>query len=142
MTENDPQNGNKGFLQKVLDKFKSTSKEVADKVEDTIDDMKESEFGEKVSNAANAVSDKAKDMIQDVKDSEFADKLDDMKDAVVDKARDLGGDVTNFCADKMKKVIGKINFDETLSSLRERQEKTGRDMSGLINFVEKLQNIK
>lgn len=142
MTDNDPKSENKGFFQKVLDKFKSTSKEVADKVEDTIDDVKDSEFGVKVSNAAKTVGDKAKDMLQDVKDSEFADKVGDMKEAVVDKARSVSSDVTNFCSDKIKKTLGKINFDDTLDSLRERQEKTGRDMSGLINFVEKLQNIK
>ena len=142
MTENEPQPEKKGFFQRIFDKFKSTSKEVADKVEDTVEDVKNSEFGEKVSDAAKNVSDKAKDMVEDLKESEFVDKVGDMKDAVVDKVKSVSGDVSNFCSAKFKKLLGKIDFEKTLTSLRQKQETSGKDMSALINFVEKLQNIK
>ena len=78
MAENEPQPEKKGFLQNVLDKFKTASKEVADKVEDTVEDVKNSEFAGKVSETAKSVSDKAKDMVEDVKNSEFADKVGDV----------------------------------------------------------------
>ena len=107
-----------------------------------IQDVKESEFVDKVGDMKDAVVDKAKDMINDVKESEFADKVGDVKDVVVDKVKSVSSDVSNFCSDKFKKVIGKIDFENTLNSLREKQEKSGKDMSSLINFVEKLQNIK
>lgn len=142
MTENEPQPEKKGFFQRILDKFKSASSEVVDKVEDTVEDVKNSEFAGKVADAAKSVGDKAKDMINDVKESEFADKVGDVKDVVVDKVKSVSSDVSNFCSDKFKKAIGKIDFENTLNSLREKQEKSGRDMSSLINFVEKLQNIK
>lgn len=143
MTEtNEPKPEKKGFLQRMMDKFKSTSKEVSGKVEDTISDVKNSEFGEKVSEMAKNVGEKAQDIVQDVKDSQFVDKVGDIKDTVVDKAKTMSSEVTNFCSDKVKNVIGKIDFDNTLNTLKEKQEKTGRDMSKLINFVEKLQNIK
>ena len=143
MTEtNDPKPEKKGFLQKLMDKFKSTSKEVSEKVEDTISDVKNSEFGEKVSEMAKNVGEKAQDIVQDVKDSQFVDKVGDIKDTVVDKAKSMSSEVSNFCSDKVKNVIGKIDFENTLNNLKEKQEKSGRDMSTLINFVEKLQNIK
>lgn len=77
MTENDPQSGQNGTLQQIFDKFKNTSKEVADKVEDTVEEVRNSEFGEKVATTAKAVGEKAKEMMQDVKESEFADKVGD-----------------------------------------------------------------
>lgn len=142
MAENEPQPEKKGFLQNVLDKFKTASKEVADKVEDTVEDVKNSEFAGKVSETAKSVSDKAKDMVEDVKNSEFADKVGDVKDAVVDKMRSFSTSTAKFCSDKFKKVIGKIDFDDTLNTLKEKQETSGKDLSKVINFVEKLQNIK
>ena len=142
MAENEPQPENKGLFQKVLDKFKTTSKEVADKVGDTVEDVKNSEFAGKVTDAAKSVSDKAKDIAEDVKNSEFADKVGDVKDAVVDKVRTISTSTAKFCSDKIKKVIGKIDFDDTLDKLKEKQASSGKDLSKVINFVEKLQNIK
>lgn len=146
MTENESQPEKKGFFKRLCQRFKnvfkSTSEKVADKVEDTVDDVKNSEFGEKVSDVAKNVSDKAKDMMEDLKESEFADKVGDIKDAVVDKVKSVSADVSKFCSEKIKKAISKIDFEKTLSSLRQKQETSGRDMSALINFVEKLQNIK
>ena len=120
MTENDPQPKEKGVFQRILDKFKTTSKEVADKVEDTVEDVKNSEFGEKVANTAKAVGEKAKDMIQDVKESEFADKMAEKAHQVGEKAKDMiqdvkesefadkVGDVAGNIADKAKEVGGKL----------------------------------
>ena len=142
MAETEPQPEKKGFFQRVLDKFKTASKEVADKVEDTVEDVKNSEFAGKVSETAKNVSDKAKDIVEDVKNSEFADKVGDVKDAVVDKVRTFSTSTSKFCSDKIKKMISKIDFDDTLNTLKEKQESSGKDLSKVINFVEKLQNIK
>lgn len=119
MIENDPQS-QKGFFQRILDKFKTTSKEVADKVEDTVEDVKNSEFAGKVADTAKAVGEKAKDMIQDVKESEFVDKVGDAAGNIAAKAKDIiqdvkesefvdkVGDVAGNIADKAKEVGGKI----------------------------------
>ncbi len=88
MAENyDSKPEEKGFFQKILDKFKSTSKEVAEKVEDTVEDVKNSNFGEKVADVAENVREKAKDMAEDLKESQFADKVGD----VADKAKGMSG---------------------------------------------------
>ena len=139
---NDSQPEKKGLFDRILDKFKSTTKEVAEKVENTVEDVKNSEFGDKVADTAHQVGEKAKDVIEDIKESQFAEKVTDAAGNVVDKAKELGGNVADFCAGKIKKAIGKIDFEGTLSKLREKQETSGKDLSGLINFVEKLQTIK
>ena len=133
MVENDPQPGNKGFFQRILDKFKSTSKEVADKVEDTVEDVKNSEFAGKVADTAKTVGEKAKDVIQDVKESEFVDKVGDAAGNIAAKAKDMiqdvkesefvdkVGDVAGNIADKAKemgsKIAGKLGKLAGLSTL-------------------------
>ena len=133
MNETTPEK--EGFFLKVKNFFKKSSKNVADKVDDMIDDVKESEYGEKVSqmaknvgekardviedvkdskfaekvsDAAQAVGDKAKDIIEDVKDSKFAEKVGDAKDVVVEKAKEFGGEVSDFYNRKVKGLLGKI----------------------------------
>lgn len=141
-TNNDSNPEKTGFLSSILNKFKKATKEVSEKVEDTVEKAKDSEMGEKISDAAENFGEKAKDVINNIKDSEIVDKISDAKDAFVEKTKSMGGDVANFCSSKVKNAIGKIDFDKTLSSLKEKQESSGKDLSSLINFVEKLQNIK
>ncbi|MCR4964171.1 MAG: hypothetical protein K6A41_00780 [Bacteroidales bacterium] len=109
MAENyDSNNEQKGFFQKFLDLFKTKSKVVADKVEDTVQDVKNSEFGAKVANAAENVRDKAKDVVEDVKNSEFAGKVADVAENVRDKAKDVVEDIKDSkFADKVEDVADK-----------------------------------
>lgn len=81
---NNPQPEKKGFLQRVLDKFKSTSKEVSEKVEDTISDVKNSEFVEKVSEVAENVGEKVSEMAKDV-----SEKISEVAKDVSEKAQDI-----------------------------------------------------
>ena len=75
MAENcDSNSEKKSFFQKFLDLFKSTSKKVAEKAKDTVEDVKNSEFAEKVTDAAGKVGEKAKDIVEDIKDSKFAER--------------------------------------------------------------------
>ena len=124
-----------GFIQKVKIFFNRSSKTVSNKVEDMIDDVKESEYGEKVSQVAKNVGDKARDVledvkdskfaekvtetaknvgekardiVEDVKDSKFAEKVGDAKDVVVEKAKEFGGEVSDFYNRKVKGLLGKI----------------------------------
>lgn len=124
-----------GFFQKIKNFFSKSSKQVANKVDDMIDDVKESEYGEKVSQMAKNVGEKARDVIEDVKDSKFAEKVTetaknvgekardivedvkdskfaekvgDAKDAVVEKAKEFGGEVSDFYNRKVKGLLGKI----------------------------------
>lgn len=124
-----------GFFQKIKNFFSKSSKQVANKVDDMIDDVKESEYGEKVSQVAKNVGEKARDVIEDVKDSKFAEKVTetaknvgekardivedvkdskfaekvgDAKDVVVEKAKEFGGEVSDFYNRKVKGLLGKI----------------------------------
>lgn len=133
MNEQTPEK--QGFFQKLKNVFKKSSKTVANKVDDMIDDVKESEYGEKVSQMAKNVGDKARDVIEDVKDSKFAEKVSetaknvgekardviedvkdskfaekvgDAKDVVVEKAKEFGGEVSDFYNRKVKGLLGKI----------------------------------
>ena len=88
MAENcDSNSEKKSFFQKFLDLFKSTSKKVAEKAKDTVEDVKNSEFAEKVTDVAGNVRDKAKDMVEDIKDSKLAEKVGD----AADKAKEMSG---------------------------------------------------
>lgn len=136
MTErNETMPEKQGFIQKVKNFFNRSSKTVSNKVEDMIDDVKESEYGEKVSQVAKNVGEKARDVIEDVKDSKFAEKVTetaknvgekacdivedvkdskfaekvgDAKDVVVEKAKEFGGEVSDFYNRKVKGLLGKI----------------------------------
>ena len=136
MTErNETMPEKQGFIQKVKIFFNRSSKTVSNKVEDMIDDVKESEYGEKVSQVAKNVGDKARDVledvkdskfaekvtetaknvgekardiVEDVKDSKFAEKVGDAKDVVVEKAKEFGGEVSDFYNRKVKGLLGKI----------------------------------
>lgn len=77
----------KSCVQKFLDLFKKTSKEVAEKVQDTVEDVKNSDFSGKVADVAENVREKAKDMVEDIKDSKFAEKVGD----AADKAKEMSG---------------------------------------------------
>ncbi len=143
MSENNASNPEKqGLLDRILNKFKKATKDVSDKVEDTISDVKESDFGEKVTDVAKNIGDKAQDLIKDVKESEFADKVGDTADAFFEKTKSMGKGAADFCSSKVKGAIGKIDFEKTLNTLKEKQETSGKDLSKVINFVEKLQNIQ
>ena len=127
MIENDSASGNKGPLQEVLDKFKATTKEVADKVEDTVEDVKNSEFGEKVANAAKNVGEKAKDMIQDVKESEFADKVGDIAENVASKAKGVVGTIIG----KLGRMAGLNTLIEAANKFQASPEDTTRQENQL-----------
>lgn len=143
MSENNETNpGKTGFLEKILNKFKKTANDVSEKVEKTVADAKESSIGEKISDVADNIGDKMKDVINDVKESDIVDKISDAKDAFIDKTKSMGGEAANFCSSKLKNAIGKMDFEKTLNSLKEKQQSSGKDLSKVINFVEKLQNIK
>ena len=117
---NDSTTEKKSCVQRFLDLFKTKSKEVADKVEDKISDVKNSEFAEKVSETAQKVGEKAKDMVQDVKESEFAGKVAETAQKVSEKAKDMVqdvkesefvdkvGDVAKDLAERAKKFGGKV----------------------------------
>lgn len=88
MAENcDSNSEKKCFFQRFLDKFRSSSKKVAEKAKETVEDVKNSEFAGKVTDAAGKVSDKAKDIVEDIKDSKFAEKVGD----AADKAKEMSG---------------------------------------------------
>ena len=106
MNEQTPEK--QGFFLKIKNFFKRSSKTVSNKVDDMIDDVKESQYGEKVSQMAKNVGDKARDVIEDVKDSKFAEKVGDAKDVVVEKAKEFGGEVSDFYNRKVKGLLGKI----------------------------------
>lgn len=143
MSENyDSNPPKKGLLDKIFSKFKGATQEVAEKVNETVSEVKDSDFGEKVSDVAKNIGDKAKDVISDVKESEIVDKLGDAADSFFAKAKSLGDDASDFCSSKIKSAIGKINFDKTLETLKEKQQSSGKDLSKVIDFVEKLQNVK
>ncbi|MDY6325696.1 MAG: hypothetical protein SPL42_04350 [Bacteroidales bacterium] len=143
MSENyDSNPPKKGLLDKIFSKFKGATQEVAEKVNETVSEVKDSDFGEKVSDVAKNIGDKAKDVISDVKESEIVDKIGDAADSFFAKAKSLGGDASDFCSSKIKSAIGKINFDKTLETLKEKQQSSGKDLSKVIDFVEKLQNVK
>ena len=90
---NDSTTEKKSCVQRFLDVFKTKSKEVADKVEDKISDVKNSEFAGKVTETAHKVGEKAKDMVQDVKESEFGEKVSEAAHKVSEKAKDMVQDV-------------------------------------------------
>lgn len=120
MIENDPTSEKKGIFQQALDKFKTTSKEVAEKVEDTVEDVKNSEFGEKVTNVAKNVGEKAKDLIEDVKESEFADKVSDMAGNIAAKAKEVGGKI----AGKLGQLAGLSTLKRAANKFQESPEDT------------------
>ena len=105
----------KSCVQKFLDMFKKTSKEVKEKVQDTVEDVKNSDFGGKVADVAEKARDKAKDMVEDIKDSKFAEKVGDVAENVRDKAKDMVEDLKDSkfaekvgdAADKAKEMSGK-----------------------------------
>ena len=117
---NDSTTEKKSCVQRFLDLFKTKSKEVADKVEDKISDVKNSEFAGKVTETAQKVGEKAKDIVQDVKESEFAGKVAETAQKVGEKAKDLVqdvkdseivdkvGDVAKDLAERAKKFGGKV----------------------------------
>ena len=117
---NDSTTEKKSCVQRFLDVFKTKSKEVADKVEDKISDVKNSEFAGKVTETAHKVGEKAKDMVQDVKESEFAGKVAETAQKVGEKAKDMVqdvkesefvdkvGDVAKDLAERAKKFGGKV----------------------------------
>ena len=47
----------------------------------------------------------------------------------------------SFMDAMVAKLMKKMKLGETIKSLEEYQEKTGKDVSNLINFLEKLQNV-
>jgi len=77
----------KSIVQRFLDLFKKTSNEVKEKVQDTVEDVKSSDFGGKVADVAENVRDKAKDVVEDIKDSKFAEKVGD----AAGKAKEMSG---------------------------------------------------
>lgn len=116
MVENcDSNSEKKSFFQKFLDLFRGTSKKVAEKAKDTVEDVKNSEFAEKVTDAAGKVGEKAKDIVEDIKESKFAEKVGDVAENVRDKAKDMVEDIKESklaekvgdAADKAKEMSGK-----------------------------------
>ena len=116
MAENcDSNSEKKCFFQRCLDLFRSSSKKVAEKAKETVEDVKNSEFAGKVTDAAGKVSDKAKDIVEDTKDSKFAEKVGDVAENVRDKAKDVVEDIKDSkfaekvgdAADKAKEMSGK-----------------------------------
>jgi uncharacterized protein YjbJ (UPF0337 family) len=105
----------KSSSQRFFDLFRKTSKEIKEKVQDSVEDVKNSEFGGKVADVAGNVRDKAKDMMEDVKNSEFGGKVVDVAGNVRDKAKDMVEDVKNSefggkvsdAAGKAKEMSGK-----------------------------------
>ncbi|MBO7446197.1 MAG: hypothetical protein J6T86_07295 [Bacteroidales bacterium] len=117
---NDSNTEKKGFFQRIADKFKSTSEKVADKVEDTISDVKNSEFAGKVTETAQNISAKAKDMVQDVKDSEIVDKVGDAAKDLAERAKKFGGKVL----EKLGSVAGIPSLKNAGEKLRATPEDT------------------
>ena len=116
MAENcDSNSEKKCFFQRFLDLFRRTSEMVAEKAKDTVEDVKNSEFAEKVTDVAGDVRDKAKDIVEDIKDSKFAEKVGDVAENVRDKAKDVVEDIKDSkfaekvgdAADKAKEMSGK-----------------------------------
>jgi hypothetical protein len=116
MAENcDSNSEKKCFFQRFLDLFRRTSEKVAEKAKDTVEDVKNSEFAEKVTDVAGDVRDKAKDIVEDIKDSKFAEKVGDVAENVRDKAKDVVEDIKDSkfaekvgdAADKAKEMSGK-----------------------------------
>ncbi len=90
MAENqEPKADQRDLTQEIKDKFESTKNEVSKKIED----IKNSEFGEKVADVAGNVRDKAKDVIEDIKESEFAEKIGDVAGNVVGKTKNWTGEM-------------------------------------------------
>lgn len=77
----------KSGSQRFFDLFRKTSKEIKEKVQDSVEDVKNSEFGGKVVDVAGNVRDKAKDVVEDVKNSEFGGKVSD----AAGKAKEMSG---------------------------------------------------
>lgn len=90
------------------EKVSQVAKNVGEKARDVIEDVKDSKFAEKVTETAKNVSEKARDIVEDVKDSKFAEKVGDAKDVVVEKAKEFGGEVSDFYNRKVKGLLGKI----------------------------------
>jgi DNA-binding ferritin-like protein len=124
---NDSTTEKKSCVQRFLDLFKTKSKEVADKVEDKISDVKNSEFAEKVTETAQKVGEKAKDIVQDVKESEFAGKVAETAQKVGEKAKDIVQDV------KESEFVDKVG--DVAKDLAERAKKFGG------KALEKLGNV-
>ena len=109
---NDSNPNESGLFQKIGDKIKDTSEEVIDKVEDTISDIKNSEFGEKVTDTVQEIGTKAKDIIHDVKESEFMEKVSTVTKDLTSRAKVFGG-----------KVLEKLGTVAGLPSLKNAGEK-------------------
>ena len=102
----------KSIVQRFLDLFKKTSNEVKEKVQDTVEDVKSSDFGGKVADVAENVRDKAKDVVEDIKDSKFAEKVGDVAENVRDKAKDVVEDIKDS---KFAEKVGNFrNLRKTL----------------------------
>lgn len=90
MEENqEPKAEQKDLAQEIKGKFENAKNEVSKKIED----IKNSELGEKVADVAGNVRDKAKDVIEDIKESEFAEKIGDVAGNVVGKTKNWTGEM-------------------------------------------------
>jgi len=98
----DPNPEQKGMVQQIVDKVKDVAGEMAEDVQETISDVRNSEIGGKVSEVAQNVGgkvsevaqnvgEKVKDVVQDVKDSEFVDKVGDVAKDLLRRAKAFGG---------------------------------------------------
>lgn len=85
------------------------------------------------SNVADAVSRTAKNVSQTISQTykETSQKLDNAQDILVDTA-----------SKKINEWISQIPYDDTISSLEEYQQKNGKDVSALVNFIKKLKEIR
>ena len=117
---NDSTTEKKSCVQRFLDLFRKKSKDVIDKVEDTISDVKNSEFAGKVTETAQKVGEKAKDVIQDVKESEFVDKVGDVAKDLTERAKKFGGKVL----EKLGTVAGIPSLKNAGEKLRATPEDT------------------
>ncbi len=59
-----------------------------------------------------------------------------------DKTQELKNDFREFCQKRIDGLLSKINFDKTIKSLKDYQKTSGKDISNLIDFVEKLKASK
>ena len=59
-----------------------------------------------------------------------------------EKTQELKNDFREFCQKRIDGLLSKINFDKTIKSLKDYQKTSGKDISNLIDFVEKLKASK
>lgn len=58
------------------------------------------------------------------------------------KTQELKNDFCEFCQKRIDVLLSKIDLDKTIKSLKDYQETSGKDISNLIDFVEKLKVSK